>query len=84
MSVRFAALIYLWAFHLAQASQHRQQWGVVRSAMSMGKNTKRELGREALMLGADNFPFSGASALHGHVPCKGVFSFHELSRMWLF
>lgn len=44
--MRFAALMYLWAFHLAQASQHRQQWCVVRSAVSVGKNTKRELGRE--------------------------------------
>lgn len=49
-----------------------------------GEEYQKGVGERALVLGADNFPFSGASALHGRVRWKGVFSCHELSGVWLF
>lgn len=49
-----------------------------------GEEYQKGVGERALVLGADNFPFLGASALHGRVPWKGVFSCHELSGVWLF
>lgn len=49
-----------------------------------GEEYQKGVGERALVLGADNFPFLGASALHGRVSWKGVFSCHELSGVWLF
>lgn len=86
-AVKFAALMYTQAFHLAQASQLRQQPVYGRIWNVHGERSQKRVERSSQMLGANNFPSLGVSALLSEsVPWKVVFrlAFRELSGIWLF